>query len=113
MATEAEVLAIVQRLLDRLDDLDPAYRAMLPSHRLIEACCPDLDLTYHATWRTGDMGELREGPAPERPDIRVAVDSDDLKRLVDGDLTFTRAYADSRVKVRAGVTDLIRLRAAL
>lgn len=113
MATEAEVLDILQRLVDRLEQLDPAYRTMLPSRRTIEAECPDLNLVYHATWARGEVTALSPGPAPERPDIHVALDSDDLVAIVDGQLDFGRAYSQDRVRIRAGMTDLIRLRAVM
>lgn len=113
MATVEEVEKVLHDLVRRLQRIDPSYRAMLPSRRTIEARCPDLELTYHATWRSGRLSELQTGPAPGRPEIRVAVDSDDLLAMSRGELDFQRAFNEDRVKVRASMTDLLRLRAVL
>lgn len=113
MATTDEVEATLVGLIGRLGEIDPVYRSMLPSRRLVEARCPDLDLAYHATWRNGSLSAVSPGAAPRRPDIRVTVSSDDLVALAAGDLDFGRAYLTDRVRVDASVTDLLRLRAVL
>lgn len=112
MATPEEVEETLHHLMRRLENLDPAYKGLLPTHRTVEAEFPDLDLVYHAEWRSGHISELRPGPAG-RPHIRVSLDSDDLIALADGDLGFRRAYATNRVEVDASVTDLLRLRGVL
>jgi hypothetical protein len=112
VATPEEVEETLRHLMRRLDELDPAYKALLPAHRTVEAEIPDLDLVYHAEWRNGHPSELRPGPAG-RPHIRVSLDSDDLVALAAGDLGFRRAYATNRVEVDASVTDLLRLRSVL
>jgi predicted lipid carrier protein YhbT len=113
VATAEEVEATLQGLIRRLEDVDPSYRAMLPSRRTIEAECPDLGLVYHALWRNGGLSEIEEGSAPRRPDIRLSVDSDDLLALANGRMDVGRAYADGRIRIQASMTDLLRLRAAL
>lgn len=85
---------------------------MLPARRTIEACCTDLDLMYHALWRSGQLGDLVAGQAP-RPDIRIHVASTDLHDLADGRLPFREAYASQRLRIDASMTDLLRLRAIL
>jgi putative sterol carrier protein len=42
--------------------------------------------------------------------IRLEMSSDDLLALVDGRLNLATAWATGRVRVHAGVRDLIRLR---
>ena len=62
-------------------------------------------------------GELRDGlladirPVTKR-DAQVKLDltSDDLVSLVDGKLNLASAWATGRVKVEAGVRDIIKLR---
>ncbi len=112
MATVAEVEAVLADLLNRFAGVDSGTRAMLPSHRVIEARFPDLDVVRHAEWREGDLLVLDEPPA-RRPDIRVTVDSDDLVAMADGRLSFSRAYAANRIRLDASMTDLLRLRAVL
>lgn len=113
MATVEEVEAILRDLAGRLDRIDPAYRALLPSRRTILARCPDLGVAYHASWRGGRLGELVAGEPDGRADIRVAVDSDDLVALYRGELPVARAIADDRLRLDASMTDLLRLRTVL
>lgn len=112
VATVEEVEAVLAELLRRLGTVDDTTRALLPSRRVIEAQCPDLDYTCYAEWREGRLTVL-DAPPPRRPDIRISVRSDDLVAIVDGDLPFTRAYAANKVRLDASMTDLLRLRAVL
>lgn len=112
MATEAEVEIVLAELLARFEQVDSGTRAMLPSRRVIEAHCPDIDLVRYAEWSTGELVVL-DSPPRRRPDIRVTIDSDDLVALADGRLSFSRAYAANRIRLDASMTDLLRLRAVL
>ena len=98
--------------MGRLGTLESGYRAMLPSRRTIETVCTDPDLMYHATWRSGQLGQLVAGAAP-RADIRIHVAASDLVDMANGSLPFRDAWADQRVRVHASMTDLLRLRAVL
>ena len=112
MATEDQVEQILVQLLQKLGQVDDTTRAMLPSHRVIEARCPDLDLVRHASWRRGDL-ELLSDPPLRRPDIRISVHSDDLVQIASGELPFSRALSSNRLRLDASMADLIRLRAVL
>ena len=112
MATVEEVDAILTELLDGLTRLDDSTRALMPPRRTIEARCPDVDVVRYAAWRDGRVVPLDDAP-PRRCDIRIVVDSDTLVALHGGELTFSRAYVDNRVRLDASVTDLLRLRALL
>ena len=112
MASVEEVEVVLQDLLERLEDVDDSTRALLPSKRTIEARCPDLDLIRYAMWERGRITPIAELPRA-RPDIRISVRSDDLLAIAAGDLTFSRAYSSSRVRLDASMSDLLRLRALL
>ncbi len=112
MASVDEVEVVLQELLERLEDVDDSTRALLPSKRTIEARCPDLDLVRLALWERGRIRPIDELPR-SRPDIRISVRSDDLLAMAAGELTFSRAYASSRVRLDASMSDLLRLRALL
>ncbi len=60
-----------------------------------------------------DLRTLPHGPEVPRADIRLAMSSDDLVALTDGTLAFAPAWATGRVKLEAGLRDLLRLRAIL
>jgi hypothetical protein len=112
VATTEEVEEALLELLGRLDGVDDSSLALMPSHRLIEARCPDLDLVRYAEWQRGRLEVLEERP-DRRPDIRVSVRSDDLLAMTNGDLPFSRAFASNRIRLDASMTDLLRLRAVL
>lgn len=99
-------------LVKRLEEIDDSQRALLPSVRMIEAHCPDLDLTWHAEMRQGRVDELTPGRAPGRWQIRVTIHSDDLLSLYERRLGIRDAYLSDRLQIRASMTDLLRMRAA-
>ncbi len=57
-----------------------------------------------------DIGAVPDGPAVPKADIRITTSSDDLLALTDGSLPFGSAWASGRVKLEAGLRDLLRLR---
>jgi hypothetical protein len=60
-----------------------------------------------------DLHVVPDGPAVPRADIRLTMSSDDLIALTDGRLHFGSAWATGRVKLEAGLRDLLRLRKIL
>jgi hypothetical protein len=60
-----------------------------------------------------DLHVLPHGPAIPKADIRLTMASDDLVALTDGQLSFGPAWATGRVKLEAGLRDLLRLRKLL
>lgn len=113
MATAEQVEMTMRDLMQRFQAIDDTQRALLPSRRMVEAHCPDLDLTWHARLQAGIVTEFGKGPAPDRWQIRVTVNSDDLLAMYERRLLVRDAYLSDRLKIRASMTDLLRLRAAL
>jgi hypothetical protein len=60
-----------------------------------------------------DLTAQPDGPDVPRADIRLTMTSDDLVAMTDGDLHFGKAWASGRVKLEAGLRDLLRLRKLL
>ena len=60
-----------------------------------------------------DLHAVPDGPAVPKADIRLTMTSDDLVALTDGHLSFGSAWAGGRVKLEAGLRDLLRLRKLL
>jgi hypothetical protein len=54
-----------------------------------------------------------QGPPPGKAEIRLAMAGDDLVALVGGELNFAKAWGSGRVKLNAGVRDLLQLRKLL
>jgi hypothetical protein len=66
--------------------------------------------------RDGDVHDLHvvsHDSAAPKADIRLEMSSDDLIALTDGRLHFGPAWATGRVKLHAGMRDLLRLRKML
>jgi hypothetical protein len=60
-----------------------------------------------------DMHVVPDGPSVPKADIRLTMASDDLVALTDGRLQFGPAWATGRVRLEAGLRDLLRLRKLL
>jgi len=75
----------------------------------------DLDVTFVGRLRDGRIVVLDtvEGPPREKAEIRLAMTGDDLVAMVDGELHFAKAWGSGRVRLEAGLRDLIRLRRLL
>lgn len=60
-----------------------------------------------------DTHVVPDGPSVPKADIRLTMTSDDLVALTDGRLQFGSAWASGRVRLEAGLRDLLRLRKLL
>ncbi|MCO7221796.1 sterol-binding protein [Klenkia sp. PcliD-1-E] len=59
------------------------------------------------------MAAVPDGPGVPKADIRITTASDDLLALTSGELGFGSAWASGRVRLEAGLRDMLRLRALL
>jgi putative sterol carrier protein len=80
--------------------------------RSLSCHVPDLDVTFSGQLDDGRIVDITTEPAP-RAQIRLTASSDDLVALTAGDLSFGQAWMSGRVKVEAGVRDLLKLRSML
>ena len=60
-----------------------------------------------------DLTVVAEGPEVPKADIRLTMASDDLVALTEGQLHFGSAWATGKVRLEAGLRDLLRLRKIL
>jgi hypothetical protein len=60
-----------------------------------------------------DLAAVPDGPSVPKADIRLTMTSDDLLALTSGQLSFAPAWASGRVKLEAGLRDMLRLRSLL
>jgi putative sterol carrier protein len=77
--------------------------------RTLSCTLPDLGVSYLgriAGGRLVDIRPARDGAAQ----VKLTLSSDDLVALVDGRLKMASAWATGRVKIDAGMRDLVRLR---
>ena len=114
MATAEECREAFEKLTSRLSELDPKDRDAFFSGRSFSCQVTDLNITF--VTRFGPHGaEPVDEAAPGDPpaDVRLTAPSNVVLELA-GDLgAFPRAWLTGRVKVQAGVRDLLRLRKLL
>lgn len=109
MATMDQCLTALQRILGDLAS-NPAAAGL---DRSLSCRLTDLEHVVLGRLGGGAVRDLRVVPAdPPVPktDIRLTMSSDDLVALTDGSLHFGKAWASGRVKLEAGLRDLLRLR---
>src|SRR3712207_1267950 len=81
--------------------------------RSVSCRLPDLGQVVQGRLASGSVHGMvaqAEGPDVPKADIRLTMSSDDLLALTDGQLSFAPAWAAGRVKLEAGLRDMLRLR---
>jgi hypothetical protein len=112
VATMDQCLKALQGILGDLA-ANPAAEGL---DRSLSCRLTDLDEVVMGRLSSGavrDLHVLPHGPALPKADIRLTMTSDDLVALTDGNLNFGPAWATGRVKLEAGLRDLLRLRKLL
>ncbi|MFF8675419.1 sterol-binding protein [Streptomyces sp. NPDC015242] len=115
MATIEECRSALDKLSDSMQRADGDVREAAALDRSVSCHITDLDVTFVGRMRGGRI-EVRDtvpGPPPDKAEIRLAMTGDDLVALVDGELHFATAWGSGRVKLHAGLRDLLRLRKLL
>jgi hypothetical protein len=115
MANPAECRAALTQLSDNLGKAQGDVRTAAALDRSLSCWITDLDVTFSGRLRDGSIQDITEAPGKpvERAQIRLALKGDDLVALVGGDLNFAAAWASGRVKLEAGIRDLLHLRKLL
>lgn len=112
MATMEQCLIALKGILGDLA-ANPAAAGL---DRSLSCRLTDLDQVVLGRLGSGTVRDLQvapHGPEVPRADIRLTMTSDDLIALTDGQLNFGSAWASGRVKLEAGLRDLLRLRKIL
>ncbi|GGM02360.1 hypothetical protein GCM10010129_52160 [Streptomyces fumigatiscleroticus] len=115
MATIEECRAALEKLSDTMRNADGSVRAAAAQDRSVSCHLTDLDITFAGRLRDGriEVLDTLPGPPATKAQIRLAMSGDDLVAMVDGRLHFARAWGAGRVRLEAGLRDLIRLRKLL
>ncbi|GGS68478.1 hypothetical protein GCM10010253_49130 [Streptomyces badius] len=111
----AECRSALDKLSDNLAAAEGDVRSAAALDRSLSCHIKDLDITFTGRLAHGRIrvADTVEGPPGEKAEIRLAMTSDDLVALVDGDLNFAKAWASGRVRLEAGFRDLLKLRTLL
>ncbi|MGY1743802.1 MULTISPECIES: alkyl sulfatase C-terminal domain-containing protein [unclassified Blastococcus] len=112
MATIEQCMTALQGVLGDLA-AKPAAQGL---DRSLSCRLPDLGQVLRGRLAGGSVRDVRaeqDDPGAPKADIRLTMDSDDLVALTAGQLSFAPAWASGRVKLEAGLRDMLRLRALL
>ncbi|MFE9998002.1 alkyl sulfatase C-terminal domain-containing protein [Streptomyces avermitilis] len=115
MATIEECRAALDKLSDNMAASEGDVRGAAALDRSLSCRITDLDITFAGRLKDGriEVVDTYEGPPREKAQIRLTMTGDDLVAMVDGELNFAKAWGSGRVKLEAGLRDLLRLRSLL
>jgi hypothetical protein len=115
MASVEECQAALDRLVEQFGEVDAETRAKHVVERTLSCRVSDLGVTFHGRIHRDGLDTfsdeaVRTGHPAE---VRITISSDDLVRLVNGELDMARALLGGRVKIDASLSDMFRLRRLL
>ena len=115
MASVEDCEQALHMLAQRLSSADPATRGKAGFDRTLSCRLTDPDVNFAGRLRTGSLTDIRQVSAAEAATakVRLQLSGDDLVKLVAGELSMASAWASGRVKIEAGVLDLVKLRTIL
>ncbi|HEY2299533.1 MAG TPA: alkyl sulfatase C-terminal domain-containing protein [Jatrophihabitans sp.] len=107
MASVEECDAAFHSLADRLSASDPSKRTDLD--RTLTCRLPDIGVIFAGHLHDGKLTDIRRVD-DATAQVKLTMSSDDLIDLVSGRANFASAWASGRIKIDAGMFDLIKLR---
>ena len=112
MATVRQCRSALGRLTKQLDGLEPAMREKHVPPRTVACKVRDLDVVFTARLDPDGVHDLTECAPTEEPDadVRLALDSDLLIALANGEDDFLTSWLRGRLNVSASMRDMLRLR---
>ena len=108
MATVQECEQALHELADRLAEKDAAERRS-GFDRTLSCTIRDLGVVFGGRLKDGLLLDIKQVDAATGK-VKLDLTSDDLLALVGGSLNLASAWAGGRVKVDAGVRDIMKLR---
>ena len=112
MATIEECRTALQALAAKLAANASANHGRLDLNRPLACRITDLPAAFHGKLVDGQIVDLTDGDDPTAK-IALITTSDDLLAIVQGQLSITSAWSSGRLKINAGMFDLVKLRKLL
>jgi alkyl sulfatase BDS1-like metallo-beta-lactamase superfamily hydrolase len=109
MASVEDCERAMHTLADRLAGADPDKLGRNDFDRSLSCALPDIDAVFAARLKHGLLTDIRQVDSADAQ-VKLTMSSDDLVQLVDGRLKLAPAWASGRIKIDAGMFDLIKLR---
>jgi hypothetical protein len=115
MATIEECRAALDRLSENMATAEGGVRSAAAMDRSLSCRITDLDTTFVGRLAGGRITDVTtvQGVPSDKAQIRLTMTGDDLVAMVGGELNFAKAWASGRVKLQAGLRDVVRLRSLL
>jgi hypothetical protein len=113
MANEEECRAALNRIAERLNEVEAAKFNEHVVERTISCRVPDVDRAWVTRLHAGGLDPFEPTDDPKSAQVRLAVDSDDLIALADDELGVAKAWASGKLKIEASIFDLLKLRKLL
>ncbi len=108
MATQEQCREALDRLAQRIDGGGGSS-----FDRTLSCAVPDLGVTFRGRLRSGRVEDITTDPVGDKAQIRFTASSDDLVDIAAGKLSAGSAYSSGRLRVEAGVFDLLKLKSML
>lgn len=109
VASLPEVERTLRDLVRRLED-SSVDASSLPEERFLVVAIRDLDHTFTARLTQGKIYDLQSAEPSGDEDVKISVSSDDLIALTSGRMGVTTAMLTGKLRVDAGVRDLLAIR---
>jgi hypothetical protein len=113
MHTAQECQEALQKLAGRLAELKPEERQEYFGDRTMSVTVSDLGVTFVTRLGKGDDPVRVAGPDEPKADMRLTATSDLVMSLSQQPMNVARAWVTGKVKIEAGMKDLMRLRRLL
>jgi putative sterol carrier protein len=111
MATLDQCRTALHQLAERLAT-NAEVGGRLDFNRSLACQIPDLATAFHGRLENGRITGMTDGDDPSAK-IKMIINSDDLLELVAGRLDAGKAFANGKLKIKASVMDLLKLRKLL
>jgi alkyl sulfatase BDS1-like metallo-beta-lactamase superfamily hydrolase len=109
MAGVEECEQAFHALAARLAGADGTTKRKATLDRSLSCTLRDLKIIFAGRLRDGELTDIRRVENADAQ-VRMTMTSDDLLKLVAGELNMASAWATGRVKIDASVFDLLKLR---
>ncbi|MFC7330574.1 SCP2 sterol-binding domain-containing protein [Marinactinospora rubrisoli] len=116
MASIEECRAAIDRVSDRILELDEERRRKHIVERSVSVKVSDLDTVFDMRLTLNglvDVSQRADGAGGSRAQVGITADSDDLVDMAEERLDFGKALLSGRVKLDASFGDMMRLRKLL
>ena len=112
MATIDECRTALEQFAENLASNPKSVKKLQGFERNLAADIKDLGVSFNGRFEQGKLIGITDGDNPDA-EIRMIVGSDDLLELVAGKLDFMKAFTSGKVKLKASMPDMLKLRGVL